>query len=135
MRLLFASIHSYLDPASGAAISTRELLEALATLLLRSHSAVTDVILLARIFDRSQANVDHNHPSPGVQETPVFVLIAITWADAAPRFHSRSSRAEASPAPSWISQVSQPPLDGLQFRSPAFDTPGSWCRFAGIPRT
>ena len=29
-RLLFASIHSYLDPASGAALATRELLELLA---------------------------------------------------------------------------------------------------------
>jgi hypothetical protein len=30
MRLLFASIHSYLDPSGGAALSTRELLEMLA---------------------------------------------------------------------------------------------------------
>jgi hypothetical protein len=30
MRLLFASIHSYLDPSGGAALSTRELLELLA---------------------------------------------------------------------------------------------------------
>ena len=30
-RLLFASIHSYLDPSSGAALATRELLELLAT--------------------------------------------------------------------------------------------------------
>ena len=30
MRLLFASIHSYLDPSSGAALATRELLELLA---------------------------------------------------------------------------------------------------------
>ena len=29
-RLLFASIHSYLDPSSGAALCTRELLEILA---------------------------------------------------------------------------------------------------------
>ena len=29
-RLLFASIHSYLDPSSGAALATRELLELLA---------------------------------------------------------------------------------------------------------
>ena len=29
-RLLFASIHCYLDPSSGAAICTRELLELLA---------------------------------------------------------------------------------------------------------
>ena len=29
-RLLFASIHSYLDPASGAALATRELLELMA---------------------------------------------------------------------------------------------------------
>ncbi len=29
MRLLFASIHSYLDPSSGAALATRELLELL----------------------------------------------------------------------------------------------------------
>jgi hypothetical protein len=28
-RLLFASIHSYLDPSSGAALATRELLELL----------------------------------------------------------------------------------------------------------
>ncbi len=30
MRLLFASIHRYLDPSSGAALGTRELLELLA---------------------------------------------------------------------------------------------------------
>jgi hypothetical protein len=30
MRLLFSSIHSYLDPSSGAALCTRELLELLA---------------------------------------------------------------------------------------------------------
>jgi hypothetical protein len=30
MRLLFSSIHSYLDPTSGAALCTRELLELLA---------------------------------------------------------------------------------------------------------
>jgi hypothetical protein len=30
MRLLFSSIHCYLDPASGAALCTRELLELLA---------------------------------------------------------------------------------------------------------
>jgi hypothetical protein len=30
MRLLFASIHSYLDPSSGAALATREVLELLA---------------------------------------------------------------------------------------------------------
>jgi hypothetical protein len=30
MRLLFASIHSYLDPSSGAALATREMLELLA---------------------------------------------------------------------------------------------------------
>ncbi len=30
MRLLFASIHSYLDPSSGAAVGTRELLDLLA---------------------------------------------------------------------------------------------------------
>jgi hypothetical protein len=30
MRLLFASIHCYLDPSSGAALCTRELLELLA---------------------------------------------------------------------------------------------------------
>ncbi len=30
MRLLFASIHSYLDPSGGAVLSTRELLEFLA---------------------------------------------------------------------------------------------------------
>src|SRR3954449_6403628 len=30
MRLLFASIHSYLDPSGGAALSTREMLEMLA---------------------------------------------------------------------------------------------------------
>ncbi len=30
-RLLFASIHSYLDPSSGAALCTRELLELLAS--------------------------------------------------------------------------------------------------------
>ena len=29
-KLLFASIHSYLDPSSGAALATRELLELLA---------------------------------------------------------------------------------------------------------
>ena len=29
-RLLFASIHSYLDPSSGAALATREMLELLA---------------------------------------------------------------------------------------------------------
>ena len=29
MRLLFSSIHSYLDPSSGAALATRELLELL----------------------------------------------------------------------------------------------------------
>jgi hypothetical protein len=29
MRLLFSSIHSYLDPSSGAAVATRELLEVL----------------------------------------------------------------------------------------------------------
>jgi hypothetical protein len=28
MRLLFASIHGYLDPSGGAALCTRELLEA-----------------------------------------------------------------------------------------------------------
>ena len=31
-RLLFASIHSYLDPSSGAALATRELLERLSAL-------------------------------------------------------------------------------------------------------
>src|SRR5438105_3648260 len=31
MRLLFASIHSYLEPSGGAALSTRELLALLAT--------------------------------------------------------------------------------------------------------
>ena len=31
MRLLFSSIHSYLDPSSGAALATRELLELLAS--------------------------------------------------------------------------------------------------------
>jgi hypothetical protein len=30
MRILFASIHCYLDPSSGAALATRELLELLA---------------------------------------------------------------------------------------------------------
>jgi len=30
VRLLFASIHSYLDPSSGAALATRELLKLLA---------------------------------------------------------------------------------------------------------
>ncbi len=30
-RLLFASIHSYLDPSSGAALATHELLELLAS--------------------------------------------------------------------------------------------------------
>ena len=30
MRLLFTSIHSYLDPSSGAAVATRELLEVVA---------------------------------------------------------------------------------------------------------
>ena len=29
-RLLFASIHCYLDPSSGAALTTREVLESLA---------------------------------------------------------------------------------------------------------
>jgi hypothetical protein len=29
-RLLFASIHSYIDPSSGAALATREVLELLA---------------------------------------------------------------------------------------------------------
>ena len=30
-RLLFASVHSYLDPSSGAALATREVLELLAS--------------------------------------------------------------------------------------------------------
>src|SRR5271166_1046722 len=44
MSLLFSSIHCYLDPASGAALCTRELLELLAA---RGKDCVSDLLMPA----------------------------------------------------------------------------------------
>jgi hypothetical protein len=44
MRLLFSSIHCYLDPSSGAALCTRELLELLATRGIDCRAFTTGVL-------------------------------------------------------------------------------------------
>ena len=50
--MLFASIHSYLDPSSGAALATRELLELLASreilLTYGGHPVCRDLMIRAR---------------------------------------------------------------------------------------
>ena len=44
MRLLFSSIHCYLDPSSGAALCTRELLELLAARAMDCRVLTTGIL-------------------------------------------------------------------------------------------
>ena len=87
-RLLFASIHSYLDPSSGAALGTRELLELLAARSWDSRALTCGVLDYA-------------------QETPLDDVLC-TLERPTPRV-GRRSRAAARPRSliwSWMAFVS-----------------------------
>lgn len=104
LRLLFASVHSYLDPSSGAALATRDLFELLAA---RGHDcrALTAGVLDYERPTRPEAVLDGlgvpyeraavRRPGGGEAEVLDLTLdgVRITWLPTA------SSRAEHAPTP------------------------------------
>jgi hypothetical protein len=102
MRLLFASIHSYLDPSSGAALATRELLELLtsrgidcrvltAGVLDYERDSTMDQVLAG--LELPTSRVEAELRQGGTAEVVDLVLngVRITL------LPTRSSRAETSP--------------------------------------
>lgn len=105
-RLLFASIHSYLDPSSGAALATRELLELLAArgwdcralccgILDYQRETTIDELLTITEFDgaagRARASLGRGESAEVVDLTVKGVRVTM--------LPTESSRAERSPNP------------------------------------
>jgi glycosyltransferase involved in cell wall biosynthesis len=65
-RLLFASIHSYLDPSSGAALATRELLELLAARDWDCRAFTCGVLDFAHETPLEEVLASVEHPTPPV---------------------------------------------------------------------
>ncbi len=61
MRLLFSSIHCYLDPSSGAALCTPELLELLAARGIDCRVLTTGILDPERGKSRCQIILSRNH--------------------------------------------------------------------------
>jgi hypothetical protein len=65
-RLLFASIHSYLDPSSGASLATRELLELLAARDWDCRAFTCGVLDYAQETPLEEVLTAIEHPTPPV---------------------------------------------------------------------
>jgi hypothetical protein len=69
-RLLFASCHCYLDPSSGAALATRDVLELLAT------RGIDCRALTAGLFDFDrETRFEHVFANLGISPTPAHALL------------------------------------------------------------